>query len=362
MSEQETASVNGDCAATLQKLSRLLRQVRYSRNQDSHQSEELHRLHVGNEILSRLQHSVQADYLQALEFSRPESKNEFSALYNATMAQIDRVTSDVGHHQSSTETGFLASSSETWKIQVLEFITRLRTRPLWVADRLKSLESIEKEVHLTSAWKVPGHNQPTRSSATGRESAYGLQSCSMVNAFVFTIFAAPGACRHEDSLRLELSASIMQRLIMDDAKDSSSGQFCLATFDAWQSIFGWQGVKSFEILLMDILQSGSRILEKAEERERECTSEQAYYFSTSKRGDLEDEFFLNATRRILKFLDSDIHGGIPRGALLLSKAVCSKVSDADKARYESFILCKWFFSHFLCDAIKFPEVRSINIK
>lgn len=358
MSERSALENGEDCTATLQRLARLLRQVRHCERRDTREKEELHRSYVNNEILSRLQHNVQAAQLQALDHARTESKKEFLDLYTTTMAHAEKVLLDIGKiQQNSTESGFLTNYPEKTKNQILDFINKLRTEPGWVAERIATLECLDTNPSFS---KTSRHNISMRASIRPNGPDRAAQRPSIVDSLVFTIFAPPGACTEEDNLRLESSASIMQRLIMKAPPNSTNYWFCLATFDAWQSIYGWQSLKSFEILLMDILQSGARISEKAEERRRLNSDDHAYYFNATKRGNLEEEFFVNATRRVIKLLSSDSNGSLPQGARVLFRAISARVSDQDKSKYEFFVIGNWFFSHFLCSAIKYPEVSSLD--
>ncbi len=61
-------------------------------------------------------------------------------------------------------------------------------------------------------------------------------------------------------------------------------------------------------------------------------------------------------------VDQPNHGGIPLGVLEIGRAIMRKVVPPKKQRAaRTFMVCKWFFSSFLLDAIMYPEVSAPKI-
>lgn len=347
-------------ATTIQDLSKLIRKARLVAQLDYVQTQELVRLQSDNELLARLCRTMHETSAVLVDCVIAEGhKGEFCDNYSSIMNQADAVLEFVESRDKQLNLGFANKVSVRSRRALLSFLHKIRNDHIWVAERLSALTVSELEDLIPVSRLTSKQSSSLREKSTEENNIHKLQRGAPLNTFLFTIFGLPGAFDSEDELRLNLTATILHRLIRDNKTSSKGDKLCLTAFDHWSRLYGWEAEKSFEILLMDILQSGAKIIERAEIRALSKPQEyRSYYVSQSKKDDLEEEFFSVAVRDIFKLLNNADCGGLPSGALLLSKAVLERSADNDRRHYESYIIVNWFFYRFLSRAITHPEVNT----
>lgn len=348
--------------ASVHDLAKLRRKARYLAQYDFDLSQELVRLQSGNELLTRLCRTMHEVLNVLVDFAIGENhKFNFCSLYALIMNQADSILEHVESRDKELTLGLFGKMSESSRKVLLKLLHKVRSEPDWVAQRISALTASELEALVPSSGSKSRQTNILHERPLDRNNIKKVQRGTILNTFLFTLFAPPGAFYAEDSLRLKLSATVVHNLISDSKTSSKGDKFCLSTFDAWSHLYGWTGAGRFEIILMDILQSGAKLMQQAEARDLAKTQEtRNNYIISSKRDELEDEFFSIAVRDIFKLLSNDGAGGLPRGALMLSKAILDQVTDIDRRHYESFIIINWFFHHFLFTAITCPEVRHLD--
>lgn len=349
-------------ATTIYDLAKLVRKAHYVEQLDRVQHQDLLRLQFGNEVLGRLCRTMQETVARLVDcLHRENSKREFAELYTTMMNLADTVLEHAESRDSMVMSGVMSDLSEESRHSLLRFLHVIRTDHAWVAERLSSLTVSELDALLPMSEFAARQPSALREAHRDRDEIHDLQRRNALNSLLFLTFAPPGAFESEDRLRLDLTATILHRLIRDNKTSSKGDKFCLAAMDAWAGLYGWDASKSFEILLMEILQSGTRVIEKAEARSIHGNPQHRSYYlnNQSKRDDSEDEFFAIAVKNIFQLLNSPEIGGLPTGVIVLSRAILSRAEDGDKRHYESFIIINWFFYRFLSKAISYPEV-SIN--
>lgn len=345
-------------AISIQDVARTVRKARHYAQLDYGQAQELLRLQSGNELLVRLCRSMQETSTVLIDYMIGEShKREFCESYTSIMNQADSVLEHVESRDKQLTLGFTNKVSLRSRRSLLVFLHRTRTDHSWVAERLSSLTASELESIVPHVESLQKQSSSLREAPREEDDVHKLQRTAPLNSFLFKIFAPVGAFAVEDRLRLDLTATILCRLIRDNKLSSKGDKLCLSAMDAWSSLYGWEASKSFELLLMDTLQSGVKIIERAEARNLvHPPQHRAYYFSQPKRDEVEEEFFSVAARNLFKLLSNTDFGALPQGALMLSKAVLDKVPDNDRRHYEAFMIINWFFYRFLSRAITHPEV------
>ncbi|CCG84941.1 protein of unknown function [Taphrina deformans PYCC 5710] len=350
-------------SSKLDDLSRLVRRAQYVAQVVQSKTGELSRLQLGNELLLRLSWTMLDSYTGLAELTKADGamiKRDFVELYGRTMENADLIFEHVETLNQSKGIGFGQHLSGDSGDAILSFVQKIREEHDWVADRLSQLSSTEFENLLPPSEASTKQPSSLREISSSGGDVDDLQRTDVLFTLICAIFAPVGCFQSEDDKRLDLSCTILHRLIRENKSSSKADKFCLSLMDAWSDLYGWGALKHFEGLILDILQSGTRIIERLEAKQLfSQTHNRAYYFSHHQKDDVEEEFYSNAARRIFQLLDDDELGGLPVGALRLAQAILSKVEDKDTRHYEAFISINWFFYRFLYRAITFPEQLGI---
>lgn len=347
---------------SIQDLARLLRRAEYAVRQEYEQSQEVYRLCVGNERLRRLTWTLRNAYrtlVDHTEAETPSSRKDFAILYETTLRHVEMVLESTELRQSSPDVRLLNCVSVRSRQAILLFLRKVRRDHDWVARRVSGLSADELDKFLCRPAQCERQSASLRDTTREAPSLPRQDSPYPLYSLIFTPFLPPGLSDFEDDQRLSLSATLIYRLIKDNKQTGKAEKLCLSIMDAWATLHGWPALKHFEILLTDILQTGTKLIERADTKVLGKSSQHhGYHFKLPKRDEVEEEFYSNAVRNIFKLLDSTQLGGLPPGALTLGHAIMSHVHEDERRHYESFIILQWFFNRFLSTAIHRPEVRT----
>jgi hypothetical protein len=136
-------------------------------------------------------------------------------------------------------------------------------------------------------------------------------------------------------------------------------KFIKAVLDVYAGMREWPGKASLELYLMEVLQDGQFLLERAEEQSIRGGTQPNL---STKDTIATDEFFDRAVKRLFEVVDDDPSaGGIPEGVLEIGNAILRKLDETKNLRKgaQNFFVSRWLFSTFLLNAIIHPEACAV---
>ncbi len=371
-------------ATSLAELAHLIRLQGYQDQRKAHSRVRLHRWLVSSALSARLVHCGELAYRTLVDNFRSDDKKAFASLYNAlndvrnscdATRQYALLEPDLEFGKSKNMKSEKTLSSSTFLNEVpskilddlLDFISEIRTNPEFLASRISSL-SPQELASLTTfrqamdpidsviggRSKNPGAQKSQQQGGNPVERLLSFQRHDPLAALIYTIFAnSSGPDSAEDLRRTDVWATTCAKLIKDTKSGSS---FIRTVLDVWAGMREWPGKANLELYLMEVLQDGQFLLEKAEEQSSRSGA-QAVPRST-KDTIAADEFFDKAVKRLFEVVDDEPSaGGIPEGVLEIGNAILRKLDEEKNLRKASqnFFVSRWLFSTFLLNAIIHPE-------
>jgi hypothetical protein len=374
-------------ATSLAELAHLIRLQGYQEQRKAHSRVRLHRWLVSSALSARLVHCGELAYRTLVDNFRSDDKKSFAALYNGlndvrnscdATRQYALLEPDLefGKSKSSVHADKPLSFS-TFINQVpskildtlLDFISEIRTNPDFLAVRISSLsqqelaslssfrqalDPVESVIAIQARGKSVGATKPNQQGPNPVERLLSFQRHDPLAALIYTIFAnSSGPDSAEDLRRTDVWATTCAKMI----KESKAGtdKFIKTVLDVWAGMREWPGKANLELYLMQALQDGQFLLEKAEEQP---TRQGAQPVRSTKDTIAADEFFDKAVKRLFEVVDDEPSaGGIPEGVLEIGNAILRKLDDEKGIRKgaQSFFVSRWLFTTFLMNAIIHPE-------
>jgi hypothetical protein len=381
-------------SSTLRELAHLLRLQAHQREQHRRRGLKVYRCQVSTALSGRLSRCGQLAHRTLVDELRFDNSRGFANLFDAVQdvrescdatRRFALLDGELGFGDTQRdpslpvqETGGTATSTfmhglpPKTRRELLAFLSKLRTDPDFLADRIGSLSKDE----LTSLTAFHQFLDPADSviSSSSRGKAHpplstrnadylpgpverllSFQRHDPLAALLSTIFAdSSGPHSSEDRRRTDVWSSACVRLITEGR--SGGEHFLRIVLNAWASMRDWPWKDRLELYLMDVLQEGASLLERTEEISP--SSRPLLKPPASKRTISADQFYDLAVLRLFETLDHDANaGGIPEGVVELANAILTKMEGLKKHRTaQTFIVSKWFFSTFLMNAIIYPEV------
>ncbi|KAF2402959.1 hypothetical protein EJ06DRAFT_554510 [Trichodelitschia bisporula] len=378
-------------STSLSELAHLIRLQKYQEQRRAHSRVRLHRWLVSAALSSRLLHCGELAYRTLIENFRSDDRKSFATLYNAihdVRSSCD-ATRRYALLEPDMETGKtrLSSKAETTNFStfmhelpsqvrnpLIEFVSEIRTNPDFLAARIASLSQAEffaltgfrppldPQESVMALSKNAPMKKPVSSVPSPVERLLSFQRHDPVSALIYTVFASSsGPDSAEDLRRTDAWATTCARLITE-AKPGST-RLIGSVLDAWAGMRDWPAKVNIELFLMQVLQEGQFILEKADTQPSktgalgdmvEATAKQLEYAA--------EEFFDRSVKKLFDVIDDEPSaGGMPEGVLEIGSAILKKLSHAKKLRHaaEIVIIHRWFFSSFLLSALIFPESHGI---
>ncbi|KAI9760502.1 MAG: hypothetical protein M4579_001587 [Chaenotheca gracillima] len=354
----------------------------------------LHRCLVSSALTARLSRCGNLAYKTLVDSFRSDDKTSFATLYNALHdvrnscnatrryamleADLEFGKSKASHlEQSRSLSTFMHRIPSKLRDCVLEFVTRIRTEPDFLAGRIcslsasslstlasfhHSLEPIDSVMPFPSRGKSqvasPHRNQAHYPNAVER--LLSLQRHDPLSALLYTVFAnSSGPDSAEDLRRTDVWSTTCARLI---AEASPGGdQFLRVVLNTWASMREWPAKDQLELYLMRILQDGAFLLEKAEDKPVGVRTQPES--RNAKDTIAAEDFYDSAVKRLFEVIGGDPNGGgIPEGVREIGTAIIRKLEDSKKQRAaQTTIVSKWFFSTFLLNAIIHPESHGLML-
>jgi hypothetical protein len=372
-------------ATSLAELAHLIRLQGYQEQRKQHSRVRLHRWLVSSALSARLVHCGELAYRTLVDNFRSDDKKGFASLYNAlndvrnscdATRQYALLEPDLEFGKSKTMKSEKSLSSSTFLNEVpskilddlLDFISEIRTNPDFLAARISSLsqqelaslssfrqalDPIDSVMAMQARGKNVGAQKPSQ-QGNPVERLLSFQRHDPLAALVYSIFAnSSGPDSAEDLRRTDVWATTCARLIKDIKPGSE--KFIKTVLDVWAGMREWPGKANLELYLMQALQDGQFLLEKAEESARAGTQPIA---RSTKDTIAADEYFDRVVKRLFEVVDDEPSaGGIPEGVLEIGNAILRKLDDEKNLRKASqnFFVSRWLFSTFLLNAIIHPE-------
>lgn len=373
-------------ATSLAELAHLIRLQGYQEQRKAHSRVRLHRWLVSSALSARLVHCGELAYRTLVDNFRSDDKKGFASLYNAlsdvrnscdATRQYALLEPDLEFAKSKSITSEPPLSASTFLHQVpskilddlLDFISEIRTNPDFLAARISSLsqqelasltsfrqalDPIDSVMAMQARGKNVGAHKPHNQGTNPVERLLSFQRHDPLAALMYTIFAnSSGPDSAEDLRRTDVWATTCAKLI----KDTKSGSnFIRTVLDVWAGMREWPGKATLELYLMQVLQDGQFLLEKAEEQAARPGTQPAP--RSTKDSIAADEFFDKAVKRLFEVVDDEPSaGGIPEGVLEIGNAILRKLDEEKNLRKASqnFFVSRWLFSTFLLNAIIHPE-------
>lgn len=379
-------------STSLAELAHLIRLQGYQEQRKSHSRVRLHRWLVSSALSARLVHCGELAHRTLVDNFRSDDKKSFATLYNAL--------NDVRHSCDATrryallepDLEFGNSKSAKDKVQsfstfinevpskilddLLGFISELRTNPDFLATRIlnlsqqelasltsfrQALDPIDSVMAMQARGKAVGSQKPNQPQGLNPvERLLSFQRHDPLAALIYTIFAnSSGPDSAEDLRRTDVFATTCAKLIMESKQGME--KFIKTVLDVWAGMREWPGKANLELYLMQVLQDGQFLLEKAEEQPARPGTQPAP--RSTKDTIAADDFFEKAVKRLFEVVDDEPSaGGIPEGVLEIGNAILRKLDESRGLRKgaQNFFVSRWLFSTFLLNAIIHPEARFLS--
>ncbi|KAI9846220.1 MAG: hypothetical protein M1838_001357 [Thelocarpon superellum] len=374
---------------TLAELARLVRAQTYHDRRRAETRLRLHRCLVASALAARLARAGDLAHRTLVDKFRSDDKKGFAVLYNAIHdvrsscdatrryaslePDLDRATPAKNAHAEASPvlSTFMDRLPQQTQADFVDLVSRLRTDPDFLAGRLCSLSTSEL-ASLTAFHQsldpvdsvMPSHprgrpsgpplHRSTTHSLTPVERLLSFHRRDPLCTLLYTVFAATAAPdAAEDRRRTDIWSTACARMIADASPGGE--QFLRVVLNAWAAMWPWPAKSRLELYLMKALQDGAFLLDKVDDgAPRTQVSSEA---RPPKDAIAAEEFFDAAVRQLFQVLDDEsAAGGLPTGVVELGRAILQKLDEPGKQRAaQTFIVSKWFFSHFLLNALIYPE-------
>ncbi|KAI5780799.1 hypothetical protein EDC01DRAFT_620150 [Geopyxis carbonaria] len=378
-------------STSVAELAHLVKQQAYQEQKHAQSRLRLQKSLVANAVSSRLTRSGDLCHRVLVDHFKSDQKSDFATLYNAihdvrnsceasrrfamlepelNSAKLPKSTDD--QEGPTGATSFLQELPVQARETILKFISSIRSKPSFLADRLSrlsnsDLESLVRYHHQPNPQEsILPQQAPRRGTSSGRGSSFQGPMPSPVErllafhrndplyTLLHSIFAnSTGPDSSEDTRKLDVWATVCAKLIVENKGES----FLMCVMDSWTAMREWPAKSNLEICLMNLLQEGSFLVDRAEDQNNGKSSSDL----RGKHDLLAEEFWTKAERKLFEVLDDEPSaGGIPEGILELGHAILEKIDDPKKQRQaEIAIVVKFFFNRFLANGVAYPEYHGI---
>lgn len=254
----------------------------------------------------------------------------------------------------------------------LEFLTRLRTDPHFLADRLSALSFMEftelcNSSHtLQSSNSVFGVHHQRKTSGHNRNSSLQdkpslLEKLRHFNegepffALFHSVFDSSCGLKSEEySRRTRLWSTACARVITEGKPGSD--EFTTATLNAFSLGSTWSLAPRLETYIGKILQDGAFLLDPASKGPPNL--KEPLEIRNANAAIATSKFFDRALKELLAILlDTPPANIMPDGLLDLIRAILGRISTSEvRSRAKNFIASKWYISSLLGRILNHPEV------
>ena len=260
---------------------------------------------------------------------------------------------------------------------IVAFLTRIRTEPDFLSDRISSLTPTELTA-LTSSYHPAGIDfSVLPNHSHGKTQYYSTDSQMMklsrrmdnVHHFhnrdplftllygVFDSFSRPGSSEH--FRRTDVWSTTCARIFTEGFTGAKPGgdELAIATLDSFANFQDWGMKPAIETYLMKILVEGSFLLDPDRQT---MNSSDPMEIHKAKAAIAEADFLDKALTELVGLLATESRNqAVPETALNFVHAVLRKIEDRKlRLRAKHFIVCRWYFATFVSSIVVYPEVSS----
>ncbi|KAH7134997.1 hypothetical protein B0J11DRAFT_575618 [Dendryphion nanum] len=381
-------------STSLAELAHLIRLQGYQEQRKTLSRVRLHRWLVSSALSARLVHCGELVHRTLVDNFRSDDKKSFATLYNAindvrnscdATRRFALLEPDLDLGKSKSARSDKSGSFSTFLTEVpskilddlVDFVSEIRTNPDFLATRIlnlsqqelasltsfrQALDPIESVMAMQGRGKVnPSNQKPNQPQGPSPvERLLSFQRHDPLATLIYTIFAnSSGPDSAEDLRRTDAFATTCAKLIMESKPGMEN--FIKTVLDVWAGMREWPGKANLELYIMQVLQDGQFLLEKAEEQPARAGA--APVPVNTKDSIAADDFFDKAVKRLFEVVDDEPSaGGIPEGVLEIGNAILRKLDETKNLRKaaQNFFVSRWLFSRFLLNAIIHPEASSLH--
>ena len=263
---------------------------------------------------------------------------------------------------------------------LLTFLTRIRTDPNFLSDRISQLSPTELTA-LTSSYHPAGidfsilqNHSHGKSQFFSRDSQMMKLSRRMDNlqwfhkkdpffALLYCVFDSTAAAgSREYNQRMQIWSTVCARTMVDGFGGSRPGsdELAIASLDAFANLQDWPLKPRIALYLMGILAKGAFLLESP--TSISVNFKEPIETHNARTAIAEADFFEDALLDLFGLLAAD--GGrqaVPESALAFARAVLHHIDDPKiRLRAQQFIVIRWYFATFISSVTVYPEVGERN--
>ena len=397
---------------SLEELAHLVRLSKFQERKRANTRIRLQRTLVSTALSARLVRCGELAHRNLVDCFRGDDKKTFASLYNA-MIDVRKSCDEtrryallepemelhglLSYDNVETPTGsvaggaaspgavspFLSEISASSRETILNFLTQIRTNPLYLATRLASLNNLELAA-LTNFHQalepiesvLPYHSRPsgrgTSSNAGGSaagtsggrhstqersaiERLLSFQRHDPISALIYTCFAnSAGPDSAEDKRRLSIWANACARLISEGT--TGSEQTLISVLNVWVSMRDWSGKSNMEWYLMKILEDGAFLLDRAEDQHGTRFNLADW---SSKDQIAAEEFYARAVDELFEVIDDEDTTGIPEGMIELGNEILKRLDKSLVETTRKWLVSKYLFTVWLLGVVIHPEAFGI---
>lgn len=380
-------------AMTLADLVYLVEMETYQRRQTKTAHAEMERLRLSCGMDKRMIITFTIAYGDMIDQYKTDDQAGFAGLFEACeqlKASCDSVGGSTGSfevepnkhplaHNDRKSQPFIQMLPLQEQEVVLAFLSRVRTDPNFLSDRISSMSPTELTA-LTSTYHPAGidfsilqNHSHGKSQAFSRDSQMMKLSRRMDNLHrfhnqdpffsllygVFDSFARLGSREH--NRRVEIWSTVCARNMVEGFGGSRPGtdEFAIASLDAFASFQDWTLKPRMEMYLMGLLVKGSFLLETPPTQA--VNFKEPMETHNAKAAIAEADFFEDALTDLFELLtEGDFQQAVPADVLAFAHALLRKIEDPKlRLRARQFIVIRWYFATFVSSIIVYPEVSSV---
>lgn len=379
-------------SVSLEELARLVDVERFEKRRAFSATSQLERQSIRCGLNRRLYSTMTIAYGNLIDQYKGDDQAGFAGLYEClekvkNMSSLEDLAvsdDDARDYQESLDTNSNSRNRQPWTQQLpaeyykcmVDFLTRLRTDPDFLADRVASLEPSELAA-LTSSYHPAGVDLSVLANHSHGMTQFYSQDSQMMKlsrrmdnlqhfhdqdpffTLIYCLFdttAATGSLEY--ARRNDVWSSTCAGVIAD--RKPGGDELIIATADAFVSLEDWKLKPQIELYLQTILAEGSFLLDPLVN-----VPLNPYESSESKNASHAirvANFFETALNELFHLISSVPHKeALPKTAQDFVQSTIRKIQDPQmQLRAKQFLISRWYFASFLSSVLVYPEVSKIS--
>ena len=378
---------------SLEELARLVELERCQRSRTSSIEADLDNLSLSCGLDRRLISTLSIAYGNLIDQYKTDDQAGFGGLYEAceqlrascdtaratfSPADLDPQKNALSRVDLESRSSFQMLPIDDQRI-IMAFLTRIRTEPDFLSDRISSMSPSELTA-LTSSYHpagidfsvLPNHSHG-KTQFYSRDSQMMKLSRRMDNlqrfhnqdplfALLYGVFdssSRPGSPEH--FRRTDIWSTICARNFTEGFNNEGkpgSDELAIAALDAFANFQDWGMKPKIETYLMKTLAEGSFLLDPDGQA---TTFNDPIELHNARAAIAEAGFFDKALTDLLGLLTTEPRNqAVPETALAFVHAILCKIEDRRLRLWaKHFIVCRWYFATFISSIVVYPEVSFV---